>query len=492
MRIAIIVFGQETNSFSPLQTSLDKFRRCGIYEGNDILEKFHDNGIIGGFLSALKEEKKDYNVLPIIRGWGRAGGIIDGEVIEYFTKKIVAGIKKAGSLDGVFFAIHGAAQSEKIDDVEGYLLKKVRTVIGPHIPIVCPMDHHGNITKLKMEMSTALIGHLDQPHDTFDTGYRAAKILFKTIYKSIRPVMAWQKIPIITHQEQFCTSSGPMKEWFDMARNVEKEPGVVSVSNFPMQPWLDAYEGGYSTVVITDNNVMLAQTLSTMLSKKVFDLRDRLIKRNSVSLEKAVREAEESPKGIVILSDTGDSIFGGGTGDSTWILDQMLKQCIKSEALVPIVDSDVVNAAVKSGLGSRITVTIGGKIDTIFQKSINITGRVTKIGGGRIKASIFGLESFDMGKAVIIEKNSIKLLVTEFPGIGGNHPVAYQHFGIDPSMAKIIVVKTAANWQYFNKWMIKAIRVDTPGVTMSSLHKFNWKRLPRPIWPLDDVQFYYP
>ena len=40
---------------------------------------------------------------------------------------------------------------------------------------------------------------------------------------------------------------------------LEADPRVLSASNYPMQPWLDVAEGGWSTIVVTDNDPALAE-----------------------------------------------------------------------------------------------------------------------------------------------------------------------------------------------------------------------------------------
>jgi microcystin degradation protein MlrC len=192
-------------------------------------------------------------------------------------------------------------------------------------------------------------------------------------------------------------------------------------------------------------------------------------------------------KGLVILSDTGDSVFGGATGDSTTILREMLRQQITQRALLPMVDPEVVDIAIRAGEGSEITVILGGKLDPHFGKSVEITAKVAKIGGGRIEEIVIGLESFDMGRAVLLQAGSIGIVVTEERGIGGNHPVVYRHFGVEPAEAKMLVVKTASNWQFYRDMTSEVIRVNTPGGTMSELQDFDWKLLPRPIYPLDEM-----
>ena len=185
------------------------------------------------------------------------------------------------------------------------------------------------------------------------------------------------------------------------------------------------------------------------------------------------------------MSDTGDSVFGGATGDSTCLLEEMMRQGIEETALVPIVDPEVVEGAIAVGIGGTIETTIGGKLDARFGRPVEIVARVSAIGGGRFDLNMLGFESFDMGRAVLLEMGAIKVVVSEKRGIGGNHPAVYQHFGLEIEEARMVVLKTASNWQYYQEWISEVVRVDTPGGTMSHLEKFDWVHLPRPIYPLD-------
>jgi microcystin degradation protein MlrC len=240
--------------------------------------------------------------------------------------------------------------------------------------------------------------------------------------------------------------------------------------------------------VITDDDRPLAETLAAELANRAWALRTEFVRLDSIPPEAAVRRAVAAAKGLVILSDTGDSVFGGATGDSTCILKELLRQQVTQIALVPMVDPEVVEAAFAAGCGSEITVSIGGKLDTRFSQPVEIAARVAGLGGGRLVADIVGLESFNMGRAVLLEVGAIKIVVSEQRGIGGNHPIVYRHFGLEPGDAKMAVLKTGSNFQGYDGLISEVIRVDTPGMTMSHLEEFDWVRLPRPIYPLDDLR----
>ena len=486
MRIAIASYGQETSSFSPVPTTLETYELYGLFEGEQILEKCREVGAIGGFMQTFDAEL-EWTPVPIIHGWAGASGPLTAETLHHFAKKIADGLKAAGPLDAMYFALHGAAVADGVHDTEAYLLYIVRQVIGEEVPLVISLDHHANLTQAMVAQVDALVGHRTQPHDQYETGVLAGRLLLGILRKQLEPVMAWRKIPLITHQEQFLTAHGPMKAWFDLAREMETRPGVLSTSNFPMQPWLDVPEGGWATAVVTNGDQALAEELADELADRAWALREEFCRLDSISPQEAVRRAQEAEKGLVILSDTGDSVFGGATGDSTTILAELVRQEVSSLALVPMVDPETVEAAIAAGVGGTLTVMVGGKLDPNFGTPLELTAEVVAIGGGRFDVNMLGFESFDLGQAVLLAVGAIRILVTEKRGIGGNHPSVYEHFDIDLADAKMVVLKTASNWQFYQQWISAVIRVDTPGATTSHLEELPWQHLPRPIYPLDEM-----
>ena len=486
MRIAIASYGQETSSFSPVPTTLETFRLYGLFEGEEILDKCREVGAIGGFLQTM-DAAVDWTPLPIVHGWAGASGALTAATLDWFAEKLKDGLQRALPFDAMYFALHGAAVAEQAHDSEAYLLDIVREIIGDEVPLVISLDHHANLTQAMVDRVDALVAHRTQPHDQFDSGQLAGQLLLGIVRDGTKPVIAWRKLPLITHQEQFLTAQGPMKEWFDLAREMESRPGVLSASTLPMQPWLDVPEGGWATAVVTDGDPALAEALAEELAQRAWGLREAFCRLDSISPEAAVRRAEEAERGLVVLSDTGDSIWGGATGDSTTILAEMIRQEITQMALVPLIDPAAVEAAIAAGVGATLTVTVGGKLDPNFGTPLQVTAKVAAIGGGRLNVPLLGFESFDMGRAVLLEIGAIRLVVTEKRGIGGNHPCVYEHFGIDVAEARMVVLKTASNWQYYGPWIDQVVRVDTPGATTSHLEILPWQHLPRPIYPLDPM-----
>lgn len=490
MRIGLINISQETNDFNPSPTTMEHYRSYGIYEGQQLIDEQGDIGSIGGYLKVVKDSGLDIETVPIIRGLSVAGGRLDKESFEFFQDKISAGLKSAGKLDGLMLQLHGACAADGVDDVEGAQAALCREILGPDVPIVLALDHHGNITNQIMASVDGIVGHRTQPHDLFDTGVIGAEMLLKVVSGAVKPVMAWRKIPLVTHQEQFLTSKGPMKKWFDAARSAESDDKVLQVAHFPMQPWLDVDEGGWSTVAVTDNDPALADRLAEEMAEMVWGMRDEFLERAAVSVDDAVRAADAAPNGVVVLSDTGDTVFGGAAGDSNVILESMLRLGIKGPALIPMISKKAVAELSAAGEGAEVTIDLGGCTAPEFFEPLRVTGTVRKVADGtNTRVEGYMHQNYvDMGKVVIFETGPVTMLITELRGVAGNVPGAYRAFGVEPKDYKIAVLKTASNFQFFDDIASQLIRADTRGPGQSDVYTLPWKRLPRPVYPLDEVK----
>ncbi len=491
MRIAVAEVAQETDSFTPLTADLSDFEALGLYFGEEIIERMQGVGPIGGLFQVASQQSEPIQWLPLVRAWGGAGGTITAETLAFLTERLITGLKAALPVDAVYLALHGAAAATYEDDVEGHVLSAVRAVVGENIPIAVCFDHHANITQRMVKCADLLIGHETQPHDPIATGRKTARVMFDILQGKVRPTVAWRKIPMITPQDHFLTSQGPMQEWFDLAREMERRPGVVDVSPYPMQPWLDVAEGGWAVVVHTNDNQALAERLADEMAAKAWSLREQFWVSARVAVHEAVRQAVAADKGLIILSDTGDSVYGGAPGDSTIILRELLRQNVPCIALVPVVDAAAVEAAIAADLGAQITLDVGGHADNVFSQPVSVTGKVVALSLGVI-IDLPERGACEIGRAALLEAGQLRIVLLSQRTFAINHPVLYTHLGLEIADANMVVVKTASNFQFFSRWRSGLIRVDSAGMTQSDLTAFQWKRIPRPMYPLDKIHDWQP
>lgn len=486
MRLAVAHISQETDTFNPRPSTLAGFEAWGLHRGPEMLAKGRGVGAVGGFLEAVDAAGPGVEVVPILKARDVAGGRLADDVLAAFTTELVDGLREAGAVDGVALLLHGACAAESEDDVDGHLIASARAVVGPHVPVVVALDHHGNVTRRMAQHATAMVADRTQPHDIAQTARLATELLIRTVAGEVAPTTAFRTLRLISHQEQFLTDRHPMRTWFERAREIERSDGVLSVSTFPMQPWLDVAEAGWSVVVVTDADHALAERYAEELADLAWSMREEFQVTTSVPPAEAVARAAATD-GPVVLSDTGDSVAGGAGGDSTVLLRELLGRGAPT-ALVPLVDPEAARTLATAGVGATVELELGGAV-TGWYEPVTVRGTVRSVDPDAAvhPPSPYPHGRVRMGTAVVVDVENVTLVVSELPGPAGNHPAQYEHFGIDPGRYGAVVVKTASNFQWYAHLSVAVVRAATPGPTQSDLAGLPWQRAPRPIFPLDDV-----
>jgi microcystin degradation protein MlrC len=90
-----------------------------------------------------------------------------------------------------------------------------------------------------------------------------------------------------------------------------------------------------------------------------------------------------------------------------------------------------------------------------------------------------------MGRAVVLDIGEIRLLVSERPAMTVD-PELFRSHGIEPGRMRIVVVKSPNGFRGpYGSIAKKVFLVDTPGVSTPKLKTLPYRRVPRPIYPLD-------
>ncbi|MCM8750343.1 M81 family metallopeptidase [Thermomicrobiaceae bacterium CFH 74404] len=494
MPIRIVTGGisQETNTFQWQPTTLEDFQRgsSAIHRGEDILALEGTGTVYGGVIAEAK--RQGIELIPTTFARAVPGGRVTRHAFETLCEEILDGLRRAQPFDGVLLVIHGAMALEHHDDGEGLLLRAVRDLVGPDIPIVSPLDLHTNLSDEMMALADAFVGYKEYPHiDTAETGARALQILVETIRGNIRPAMAHVRLPLIVpNQSMVTTWQSPLKTAIDRAREIEREPGVVAATVLGGFPFADVPFAGVSTIVVTDNDPVLARRYATELARICWDLRETF-RIEPTPIPDAIAEAMAAPPGSVyVLADIADSGASGTAGDGTAVLKGLLEANARSAAVAQIMDPEAVHACIDAGVGATVTLRVGGKHDGLHGEPVEVTGMVRLIHEGSfVLAGPMGKGTVaSRGKTVVLEiggRDGIELQLTELRG----HPNDlnfFRAFGIEPTERRILVLKSAAHFRAaFEPIATKVIEVDAPGISSPRLERFDYRKLRRPIYPLD-------
>ncbi len=493
MRIVTGGIAQETNTFQRELTTLADFQRSGfgtVLRGQQLLDLEGTGTVYGGAVSEAR--RLGVELIPTTYGAVMPGGRVTREAFDTLCEDIVVGIRSAMPVDGVLLVLHGAMALENDDDGETLLIRAVRDVVGPSIPIVAPLDLHTNLSDEMVAGVNAFVGYKEYPHiDMPETGARALQILVDSIQRGTQLAMAHTKLPLIApNQTMVTTWQSPLKIAIDRAREIEREPGVVAATVLGGFPFADVAFAGVATIVVTEEDLLLARRYADELAAICWEQRDDFTVRPTPVAE-AIAEAMIAPVGSVyVLADIADSGASGTAGDGTAVLRGLLDSGARSAAVAQIMDREAVAACTTAGVGSEVTLSVGGRHDGLHGSPVEVTGIVRLIHAGSFPlAGPMGAGTISSrGRTVVLEiggPGGIELQLTELRG--HPHDLNYfRAFGIEPTERRILVLKSAAHFRAaFEPIATKVIEVDAPGISSPNLKTFSYRSLRRPIYPLD-------
>jgi microcystin degradation protein MlrC len=481
--IAIASILQESNTFSPVPTRYEDFDPVF---GDGALKR-HEGKLteMGGFISVLREA--GVAIRPVCAAWAITANRMVRADFDRLAGEFEKRLRTARP-DGLLLAMHGAQTAEGEDDVEGHMLQRARAVLGPDAPIVVTLDLHANVTRRMADLASAIVGYHTYPHiDMFETGQKAARLLLRIQDGTVRPEMAIRKLPLIIQAENSQTHRGPMQKLIAAAQKLERDGKAEAVSIFPVQPWMDIEEMGCAVVAVTNGDARVAQRQADGIARRLWDGKETYEAELTPVVE-AIARAIALPEGPAVLSESSDSTGSGSPGDSTGVLKHLLKAPLTGRAAIFLVDPAGVARAIDAGVGATVTIKIGGAFDKKNSKPVKVNGYVKMISDGRWVARARGYNTgitTSMGRAVVLEAGLVSILMAERPAMTVD-PELFRSHGIDPAYCQIVVVKSPNGFRAAYEPIAKAIFVvDTPGVSTANLRTLPFRRVPRPIYPLD-------
>jgi len=305
-----------------------------------------------------------------------------------------------------------------------------------------------------------------------------------TVRGKVKPTQALAKPPMLYNIIFHNTYALPLKPITDESKRLEKNPKILAASVPGGYQYADIAAMGPSAVVVTDNDPALAKREAERLSGMLWALRDQLQLKLPTPAE-AVKMAMNNGKYPVALMDTGDNIGGGSAGDSTFILNELLKQ--KAEGwVVAISDPGAIQAAIRAGVGGEFDQAVGGKTDNAHGDSVRVRGRVKALHDGRFVETEVrhgGGRYWDMGICAVIE---VEGSTRDMPNLLLLTPKRVIPFslhqlisvGIYPERQKILVAKgTVAPRAAYEPVAARIIEVDSGGVTAVNPARFEFKHI---------------
>jgi microcystin degradation protein MlrC len=486
MRVGITALLQESNTFVADRTRLEHFERDLLLTGEPIrgrLAAAHHE--IGGFFEGLAEASIE--AVPVLAARALPHGIIERACFDRLVLLLTEGLVRAGPLDGILAAPHGATVSEGEPDVDGAWLSRVRTHVGPGVPIVATVDPHGNLSRRMVDATDALVAYRTNPHvDQRERGREAALLMARTLRGEIRPTQSAAFPPMAINIECQATAEPPCLPLYRRAAAIGARPGVLSASLFLGFPYADVEEMGSSALVVTDDDPELAGRLALELAGEMWAARRDLI-GHFIGIDEALDRARLAPPPVCLL-DMGDNVGAGSPGDGTFLARAIHERRLR-RAFVCLCDPAAVAAADRAGAGRTLLLKMGGATDDQHGAPLAATVEVLGLYDGDFDepdARHGGLTRFEQGRtAVVRTPDDLTVLLTSSRvapwSLGQLTSCGLDPAGFDLLVAKGVHAPVAAYRQVCRSF----IRVDTPGVTTADMRRLTHLHRRRPMWPFE-------
>lgn len=503
MKILIARLNHETNTFSPVPTPLFAFGISGPDYGQDAYQaNVGGRTAMSAFIDLALAAQAD--IVTPLSATANPSGPVEAAAYEEMCRHIIAA---APGCDALMLDLHGAMVTETSDDGEGDLLERIRQVC-PHAPIAVALDLHGNVTQKMVDNADIIVSFKTYPHiDMYETGELAGRILLAKLKGESAAVVAWQRLPLMSHTLKSATLSPAMQQAVEQARKLEQQGTVLAASVLAGFALADIPAPCISVVVV-GNDQAGAQKAANTLAQSIWDSREGFVyhspplsesiaaARQIAAPESAGSDACGNPQGPVLLLDHSDNCMSGGTCDTMDVLSEAMAQGITNIGVGPLCDPESVEAMFRAGQGATVTLALGNKRALaslgVSKTPVTMTGQVKQLSNGEyvISGPTYRGMKCSMGRTALLACGDIEIVVTENTHEPWDLGV-FTCVGLDPGAKPYLLLKSRMYCRPVFFPIAKGyVECDSIGVTSSNYDLFPFKNVVRPVYPLDpDIQW---
>ncbi len=457
LRLGIGGFQHESHSFAPYPARFADFRHPGggpeLQPGPGLLTALAGTVLpCGGAIAAMAEAGAQ--AVPLAWAAAEPSGPMTAEAFERLAALLCGALATAldeGGLDGLYLDLHGAAMTADFADAEGEMLRRVRALTGPDLPIAASLDPHANLTRRMVDLADMLIPYRTYPHvDMRETGARAVRLLLARIARARPWARAFRQLDFLIPITSQCTLAGPMEAVMAERALLAARPGVVELGlcfGFPYADFADCGPAIAAFAETEDAALAATEHLAGLIASRESAFRaDLPHAAEAVAMAIGlVREGARPAEGPVVIADTQDNPGGGGHGDTTLLLAELLRQGAQGALVCAINDADSAAACHRAGAGATVRLALGGRSDGA---SLDLAATVLRLTDGHFTMTGrmgAGVQAA-LGPCALIAAAGVRVIVTS-QKIQALDQAIIRHFGIDPASCAILVLKSSVHFR---------------------------------------------
>ena len=485
MRIAIGGFQHESHSFAPLPTGWREFVRPGgfpaLQRPATLVDTLRPTSVpCAGAIAVLEEERAA--IVPLTWCLASPAGPVTAEAFERIAALLVAALSdalEAGPLDGVYLELHGAMVAVGHDDAEGEILRRVRAVVGPEVPITASLDPHANMTAEMVALADALVPYRTYPHvDMKAAGAQATRLLLERIRRGRPWARAFRQLDFLVPLTMQCTMVPPMSEVLEERARLAEMHGCAELSFCFGFPYAD-FPGCGVAIAAYAGSEAAAEAAADAL-KAYMDRREPDFAGGVLPAAEGVAQAIAIARGAtrpVVLADTQDNPGGGGHGDTTGLLAELVRQDAQGAVLGLINDAESAAACHEAGIGATLALSLGGRSDGA---PIAVTATVEALTDGRFTCTgpMGRGNPADLGPTALIRVSPGVRVIVVSRKMQALDQALFTHIGVQPTEQKIIALKSSVHFRAdFQPIAEQVIVVAAPGPVVADPATLPFTRL---------------
>jgi microcystin degradation protein MlrC len=481
MRVFTASLATETNTFAPLFVDRSAFEG-GFYCPPGTHPDTPTLCSAPTVAARRRAASEGYELFEGTATWAEPAGLVSQEGYESLRDEILDQLKAALPVDIVLLGLHGSMVARGYDDCEGDLISRVRALAGPDCVVGAELDMHCHLTAAMVDGADIIVAFKEFPHTDFLA--RAEDLLelcLKTARKQVKPVSAVFDCHGLA---AFMTSREPGRSFVDRLLAMEGQDGILSISVAHGFQAADVADVGTKVLVITDGDEAKAATLAKQLGLEILRWGQGASPKH-YKPEEGIAAALElaQPGKPVVLADRWDNPGGGVAGDSSVMVEALLRHPEVPAAIGALWDPVAVSLCRAAGVGAEIPLRFIGKAAPSSGRPIDAVVMVSGTTGDLLIPFEQSWVSLGPAAAIRIGKLDIVLASTRAQTFS---PPVFTDLGIDLSAKKVVVVKSSNHFHAaFAPIAAQVLYLDSGGPYPPDASKIPYTKVKRPFSPLD-------
>ena len=482
MKVLIGEFITESNENIPRKNEITAY---DIAFGEECVHKMH----IGDIFAQAGIE-----VIPAVYAVSGASGVIKRHTFDYIEACFIRTVEEhLNEIDGIYMMLHGASEVEGLGSGEHHILAEVRKRVGPYVPIYIACDPHGNLCKEYVESAQVVRSYRESPHtDSIQTRRIVAGMLCEALKKRENIHAVYRKLPLILGGEQSVSADEPVKSINQYMDEMEKDPRICSASWHVGYIRHDTPVAGCGIVVTpaTAADQEYAEQAADALAAYVWDKRHEFHYTGlTAEPDKALEMAMAQEKGPVFITDSGDNVTSGATGWNTYILRQVLalKDTDKTFLFASICDPQCCRGLMEAEIGEERHITLGVGHDELsapVELDVTVKSKGEIVRSGTTGSTI--MKVFGHCVTAHVKETGIDIVVADSEKTF-SAKIIYDRAHVDWNDYDITVVKQGYIFPELKEAAAFYVMSLTGGATPQNTKKLQFKRIQRPMYPIDEI-----